>query len=78
VNCLAFRRTAVTGDQPYSRSLATQDITNTGIRIFSLFMYNACVYWHLQNLVCVPSSARNPRKQKYRSEIFCTSECCLP
>jgi len=31
VNCLAFRRTAGTGDRPYSRSLATQDFTNTGI-----------------------------------------------
>jgi hypothetical protein len=46
VNCLAFRKTAVTGDRPYSRSLATQDITNIGL-FFSVFMYNACVYWHL-------------------------------
>jgi cytochrome b561 len=39
VNCFAFRWNACMGDRPYSRSLAAQDITNTGI----YFLLYSCI-----------------------------------
>ena len=43
VNYLAFHGTAGTGDWPYSRSLATQDITNTGI----FFPYSCIMHMYI-------------------------------